>query len=329
MDFASAEDAAIWTRSWVTIGHVADIPRTGDILPFTVGTHGVHVERLADGGLIGRFNKAQHGGCRSVPVQCQTGAKTKCSFTSCGYSRDRRPIAAGSAEDAKALDQYIGLRPERLLPVAVRTIDGLIAVNLDPRGAEAADWLDQALLPDVASNEDSTQQSVHWLECNADWKLLAYQLAAGTELSSGLDFVRTSILLAGGARATATLLFPNAVIVSANDGHCVIILQPVAIGHTLCRIRVSGAGSETKSPESLLQSWLVEISPRLQQAKASQAAICFDPTDPESDSVQRGPLRHAAEPARWLVSKISEQIQSCSITAPGPFQATAHIGRRS
>ena len=84
--FADLEDEKIWTRTWVCIGTQQEIPDEGDILPFTVGNHGIHVQRVKDGKLVGRFNKAQHGGCRSVPLQCQTGNKTKCSFTSCGYN---------------------------------------------------------------------------------------------------------------------------------------------------------------------------------------------------------------------------------------------------
>ncbi|MDP6428047.1 MAG: hypothetical protein QF393_08520, partial [Rhodospirillales bacterium] len=65
--FADLEDEKIWTRGWVCIGVQQQIPGAGDILPFTVGNHGIHVERLAGGGLIGRFNQAQHGGCRAIP----------------------------------------------------------------------------------------------------------------------------------------------------------------------------------------------------------------------------------------------------------------------
>src|SRR5436305_1887031 len=55
--FAELEDDAVWTRSWLAIGLGAEIPAPGDLLPFTAGHHGLHVQRAAEGGLVGRFNK--------------------------------------------------------------------------------------------------------------------------------------------------------------------------------------------------------------------------------------------------------------------------------
>src|ERR1700744_732718 len=87
--FQQLENEKIWSRAWVCIGTEQEIAHTGDLLPYTIGQHAIHVQRQEDGGLIARFNKAQHGGCRSVPAQCRTGRKTKCSYTSCGHNRDR------------------------------------------------------------------------------------------------------------------------------------------------------------------------------------------------------------------------------------------------
>ena len=93
-------------------------------------------------GLIGRYNLAQHGGCRFVPAQCQTGSKTKCSFTSCGYSRDRGVVAVDELGDnTPAMRQYLGFRPERLLPVRVESAGLLLFVNLDPEARPLAERL--------------------------------------------------------------------------------------------------------------------------------------------------------------------------------------------
>ena len=70
--FSGLEDEKLWTRNWIAIGSTLEIPNSGDLLPYTVGNHGIHVQKEKDGSLIGRFNKAQHGGCRAVPQQCQT-----------------------------------------------------------------------------------------------------------------------------------------------------------------------------------------------------------------------------------------------------------------
>ncbi len=130
--FADLEDEKIWTRAWVCVGIHERIPGRGDLLPYTVGNHGIHVQRDDNGQLQGRFNKAQHGGCRTIPLQCQTGKKTKCSFTSCGYSRDRDVIYAAELNDSTAaMGQYLGFNPAKLVPVKVETWGPFVFVNLD------------------------------------------------------------------------------------------------------------------------------------------------------------------------------------------------------
>ena len=214
------EDAAIWSKLWVCVGYAAEIPHPGDVLPFTVGDHGIHIERQADGSLAGRFNKAQHGGCRAVPLQCRTGAKTRCSFTACGHSRDRRPLRALDEADALHLDQYLGQRPERLLPVAVAAWGPLLLVRLDPGEGSACDWPSPASI--LGANSVEVQDETIWRELAGDWKTVALRLAR-------------PIALRGEA---GTCLFPN-VVVRRSGAHAVIaILQPVALERTLCRFRV-------------------------------------------------------------------------------------------
>ena len=171
--FANLEDEKIWTRTWVCIGSEQEIPDPGDLLPYTVGSHGIHVQRELDSSLVGRFNKAQHGGCRSVPAQCQTGRKTKCSFTSCGYSRDRNVIKADElGENTPAMRQYLGFNPERLLPVKVETWGPLIFVNLDHEAAALADQLQD--LPCLAGSPftpDFCDFTGFWAEYSCNWKL--------------------------------------------------------------------------------------------------------------------------------------------------------------
>lgn len=131
--FSDLEDEQIWTRDWVCIGYHARIPNPGDLLPHTVGNHGIHVRRRADGGLGAFFNFAQHGGCRFVPRQCQTGTKTSCFYTSCGQSRDRDVVpAAADGGEPPEMYMFLGNNPARQIPVAVATAGPWVFVNLDP-----------------------------------------------------------------------------------------------------------------------------------------------------------------------------------------------------
>lgn len=239
LTFALLEDEAIWTREWVCIGTVADIPGVGDVLPFTVGNHGIHVQRMPDGTLEGRFNNAQHGGCRFVPVQCQGGTKTKCSFTSCGYSRDRDAIAAGDDQSTGAMHQYLGLRPERLLKISVATIGQLILVNVDGPGIKFAPppAVSDALLRSVLPGAACTGK--RWLEYDCNWKQMGEALVSSQDAT--VDLLPGTVIARQPAECgqpmTAVWFFPNAVILSSAAGYAVVVLQQTALRKVLCRVR--------------------------------------------------------------------------------------------
>ena len=258
------EDAAIWTRNWVCLGFAADVPNPGDVLPFTVGNHGIHVERLADGSLVGRFNKAQHGGCRVVPLQCQTGSKTKCSFTACGYSRDRRPIAASDSDRLKHLDQYVGLRPERLLPVTVRMWGPLVLANLDPLHLPAMHLPAITWSSALAAAGSAIGGQTVWLEYDANWKHLAISLAAGRA-----DGVETH------------LFFPNVIVMTLYHALCMVVLQPTALAKTMCRIRLFEREETTSAPASAEEEALAMVASRARRAEAwqSEDGLSMDAVD--------------------------------------------------
>ncbi|MFH0297075.1 ring-hydroxylating oxygenase subunit alpha [Bradyrhizobium sp. 31Argb] len=221
--FERLENEKVWTRDWVCIGTSPEIPDPLDLLPYTIGQHAIHVQRLPDGGLQGRFNKAQHGGCRTIPAQCRTGKKTRCSYTSCGFSRDRDVILANAlAEMSPQMGQYLGAVPERLLPVKVRTSGPLIFANIDP----TLDAEQRPLLPEWTEN--LVRLEGHWQEHRSNWKL------AGATI---VDIARSS-LAGGGAtnHVSAEWTFPNLVLVRSRYATLVVVLQPTALDQTLWRL---------------------------------------------------------------------------------------------
>jgi hypothetical protein len=235
--FAKIEDDAVWTREWICIGVDEDIPGGGDLLPFTVGDHAVHVQRLASGRLAGRFNLAQHGGCRVVPLQCRQGAKTSCSFASCGHSRDRAPLSAAEADTpSPEMYQYLGLRPERLLGVRVAALGSLLFVHLDPAG----EAFEACAAPPVVAGV-SGRRGDEWIELAGNWKHVGQRIAAGAKLAGATDTCAT--FESGDDPGRATWRFPNLIVLSAGESTCVIILQPVALQRTLCRVSVYGPQS--------------------------------------------------------------------------------------
>lgn len=257
LTFSLLENEAIWTRDWIFIGTTDDIPDEGDLLPYTIGNHGIHVQRMADGTLEGRFNNAQHGGCRVVPQQCQSGSKTKCSFTSCGYSRDRDAISASDAETSTALMfQYVGLRPERLLRVSVAQAGKLIFVNLDGPdkdfASRAAD-LDGDTMSAVLKDRASKQ----WFELQCNWKSVGEALfGVVANVDADKPDVMSAVLQTPDGEnepvsVAATWLYPNLVVLRAASAACTIGIQPTALSKALCRIQYFAEADDTGSVRDL------------------------------------------------------------------------------
>lgn len=293
--FQDLENEKVWTRDWVCIGTTAEIANPGDLLPYTVGQHGIHVQRLASGGLIGRFNKAQHGGCRAIPAQCRTGRKTRCSYTSCGHSRDRDVIAGSDLEEiTPQMGQYLGVNPERLLPVSIAASGPFIFANVDPTlGRNVPAPKLEAELDDGA--ERVTGQ---WQEHRANWKL------AGAAL---VDAAR-SPHDGGGAvnHVSAEWHFPNLVLIKAHGVALAVILQPTGFDRTLWRLsfftatRTSDTAFHSARDRLLTLLELAGTNAVCAQARAQVPTIC-DVAEPSraawkfnQELLQRINTRHVA-----------------------------------
>jgi hypothetical protein len=306
--FTQLEDEAVWTRDWICVGSHEAIPNEGDLLPFTVGTHGVHVQRSAEGRLQGRFNKAQHGGCRMVPLQCQTGAKTKCSFTSCGYSRDRPAIPAGELGDGTPeMHQYLGLRPERLLTASVRSWGPLIFVNLDV--APASPETSLAALNKTAGffgNHKPVRSGEVWLEFAANWKLLGQHLAGGAPVAEDEDagWILAETTLLDGRAARTAWLFPNLVLIATESETLALVLQQTAIGQTLCRVCVYGADAAGS-----VERWRPEIAGRAAEAAAAHLDTARWGTSFRPETRSAALPRQSDPHGRWMQRALAARVE--------------------
>jgi hypothetical protein len=165
------EDERIWTRVWACVGVEQQLPAPGDLLPATVGHHGLHVQRRPDGGLRAAFNVLQQGSCWTIPAQCGHGHKTNCPYVSCAHSLDTDALQAQDGAPTREMRQFIGFNPLKLADVPVQTAGSLIFVTLadppppldDQLGAlAAAVRLDLGRLRHVAR---------FWAELDCNWKL--------------------------------------------------------------------------------------------------------------------------------------------------------------
>ena len=311
--FADLEDETIWTRSWVCIGSHREIPNVGDLLPYTVGNHGVHVQRGPDG-LVGRFNLAQHGGCRAVPAQCRTGTKTKCSFTSCGYSRDRDAIRADEiGADTPAMRQYLGFRPDRLFPVAVASWGPLLFVNLD-REAESFPRRQGRTAPAVRLEEAAgwDEEAGFRADYASNWKLLAHALvrrfSPGGGAGAGVSHAVVARLKAEpvtGEPATLCWLFPNLVVLRWRARLASVVFQPTGISETQARVRVA---NEAPVDPAFAAAWRAVLDEAGDAAAARQGALerFGTPSRPETslDDLPAAEDRAAHAFQKYLIARV-------------------------
>ena len=170
---ADLEDQRIWTRAWVCVGFEQQIPGIGDLLPATVGNHGLHVQRQPDGSLRAAFNVLQQGSCWTIPVQCGSGHKTDCPYVSCAFSLDTDALSAEAGQPTPAMRQFIGFNALKLAPVALSQFGPLLFLNLDFSGPPTlAEQL--GTLPERVGRFGFSQlRNVgrFWLHLDCNWKL--------------------------------------------------------------------------------------------------------------------------------------------------------------
>lgn len=285
--FSDLEDEKIWSRRWVAIGYTAQLPNAGDILPYTVGNHGIHVERNENGALSGRFNFAQHGGCRTVPLQCQTGRKTKCSYLSCGFSRDRTEGFPTSInrEDVRTR-HFIGFNNAKLLPVRVKLCGSIIFVNIDPTNEDS--WEN----PSLPRLDGAVAASTQEFSCN--WKLLWREVLSKFRTMS----TTCGALLHGQQNSSQisclTAILPNFLLLESKQSRLSIILQPTGIDLTLVRF---ASWHSSQSAQSLIDLVTTCAERATKQQIQTQSGI-YEPRD-VTDNLDR-------ELMFWLTKQLGD-----------------------
>jgi hypothetical protein len=253
------EDERIWTRVWTCVGVEHQVPAAGDLLPATVGNHGLHVQRRPDGGLRAAFNVLQQGSCWTIPAQCGHGHKTNCPYVSCAHSLDTDALSAEDGTPTREMRQFIGFNPLKLADVPVRTAGPLIFVTLadpppplhDQLGALGA----AALLEPIGRLRHVGR---FWAELDCNWKLasdalfealgappgserLEERLVAGTAVP-GTGATHGELWIAGAADATWERLapdddggvrllraFPNVVLAVLPNHAAAIVVKPTRL----------------------------------------------------------------------------------------------------
>lgn len=297
--FADFEDRQIWSRVWTAVGYVSQLPRIGDILPFSVGKHGVHVERYESGDLLARFSFAQHAGCRKVPLQCQAGRKIKCPIVSCGFSRDRPEGFPTSLnrESPRSL-HFKGKSDARLLNARLETAGEIVFVNIDP--AQEISWNP----PEILFPEGTAVASSKEYRCN--WKLLWREILAGfnPDPAAQLHVVK-GYLPGSDGPIILTGMFPNLLVLRKADSCLSIILQPIGMDITLLRLAAWG-----EAPVDELTGLVANCAERAEDQQFTIARHKVEPRPLDNDLVSVMTAWFADQLALLPPPPVSEKIMN-------------------
>lgn len=161
------EQQAIFARSWLCAGRVADVPDAGDWFVKEVAGESVIVVRGGDGRVRAFYNVCRHRGSRLLDETRGRGLKrVLCPYHAWSYELD------GSLQQAPGMPDSLARERHGLVPVGVGVHEGFVFVNLDPGAAPLARHL--ADLPDLSRfrmAELVCGRRVEY-EVAANWKLV-------------------------------------------------------------------------------------------------------------------------------------------------------------
>lgn len=320
--FSELENEKIWTRSWIPIGLVQQITKPGDLLPFTLGFHGVHLQRMKDGSIESRLNRHQHGGCRFVPEQCRTGKQTKCTIASCNYTRDAHVLLGQeNGENSPEMYKFVGINPDKLVPVRSETWGPLVFVNLDPQDGPLSDAMPKELWPLADPSSAPLQLVDHkWLDIKCNWKFFGtafVDIGTGSVPTAGgvVNVIETTTdcaalgLEGGTQRVDLVWMFPNLLLARSGRNVLVIILQSTGMGNTLARVSLLIPSPQDDAVQPALASnWVAALRAIGDKAEASydRAVKWGTSSDPETIGQLPGVETSAAKylMEQYVTSKI-------------------------
>jgi hypothetical protein len=283
------EDERIWTRAWACVGVEQQIPAPGDLLPATVGHHGLHVQRTPDDGLRAAFNVLQHGSCWTIPAQCGHGHKTNCPYVSCAHSLDTDALPAENGAPTREMRQFIGFNALKLALVPVQCVGPLLFVTL----ADPLPRLDEQLGPLAATARLGFPRRLDhvarfWAELDCNWKLasdalfealgapdgggrLEERLVADTVVPA-TETSHDELWTAGAAAALEPLApdgdgkirllraFPNVVLALLPNHAAAVVVKPtrldgVTLVVALFALRRDEAAADEEAAAALVEGW--------------------------------------------------------------------------
>jgi phenylpropionate dioxygenase-like ring-hydroxylating dioxygenase large terminal subunit len=170
-DWFELEREAVFRRSWLNIGHIAELPNVGDYIvrELEVLAASVIVTRGKDGGLRAFHNVCPHRGTQLVDPGNGQASRFSCRYHMWTFGLDGQLISAPDFERF-----YVEKGDCNLKTIAVGDVGGLIYVNLDKGPVTPLRaWIgeDLATQMDTTLVARATHYSEYVYEIGANWKL--------------------------------------------------------------------------------------------------------------------------------------------------------------
>ena len=169
-DWYELERKAVFLRSWINVGHVCEVPGTGDFIHRSLefANASLLIVRGKDGEVRAFHNACTHRGTRLVREAQGHRANFRCPYHSWTFGHDGALLSAPDFEGFHLSKDQCALK-------AVRTevLAGLIFVNFDPAATplreEVGDFADEMETVPVAR---ATEFSEYTYELKANWKIV-------------------------------------------------------------------------------------------------------------------------------------------------------------
>ncbi len=168
--FAELEWDAVWTRTWLLAGTLADLEQVGDDFTFEIGRESIVVTRSAPDRIDAFYNVCQHRGSQVVLARgCGHARSFVCPYHLWNYDLTGKLRGLPDREDFPQ-----GVPDDTRMPaLRVETWGGWVFVNMDPEAESLAEHLgvvaDHLAPYDFARNYALAEDYTFEWACN--WKV--------------------------------------------------------------------------------------------------------------------------------------------------------------
>nr|WP_087572925.1 aromatic ring-hydroxylating dioxygenase subunit alpha [Sphingomonas sp. CDS-1] len=160
----------LWTKTWINVGRVSDLPRVGSWLQAVVGPESFIVTRSAEDRLSAFHNVCQHRGARLVSDDFGRTSVFVCPYHSWSYDREGRcrSITDRDLFCSESLSGQLDIRQVRC-----DTFGGFVFICMDQNAPPLHEYLDD--IPDLLAGYRLDELIVHndiMVDLACNWKTM-------------------------------------------------------------------------------------------------------------------------------------------------------------